>query len=121
MENYRLKRLTNSFRYAINGIWIYFKSGGNVFIHISCSIVVIICAYLFNISLIEWCLVVLCIGGVLAAEAFNTAIEKFVDLVSPDYNKIAGLVKDISAGAVLIISISSLVIGLIIFLPKILP
>ena len=60
-----------------------------------------------------------CIGGVLAAEAFNTAIERLVNLVSPQWHPIAGEVKDIAAGAVLITAIAAAIIGLMIFIPYI--
>jgi len=67
----------------------------------------------------EWAILILCCGVVIAAEMFNTAFEALVDMISPEWNSKAGLVKDISAGAVLILAITSVVIGLIIFLPKI--
>ena len=63
---------------------------------------------------------VMCFGIVLAAEGFNTAIERFVDLVSPDFHPIAGNVKDVAAGAVLICAIASAIVGVIIFLPYLL-
>jgi diacylglycerol kinase (ATP) len=71
----------------------------------------------FGINPTEWCIVVLCFGMVLAAEGFNTAIERLVDLVSPDYHPIAGDVKDVAAGAVLICAIATATIGAIIFIP----
>lgn len=71
----------------------------------------------FQITSTEWCIVLICFGLVLAAEAFNTAIERLVNLVSPDYHPIAGDVKDVAAGAVLICAIFAAIIGCIIFLP----
>ena len=71
----------------------------------------------FNISTVEWCIVLLCFAMVLAAEAFNTAIERLVNLVSPDYHTLAGDVKDIAAGAVLICAIAAAIIGVIVFIP----
>ena len=56
-------------------------------------------------------------GMVLAAEGFNTAIERLVDLVSPDFHPVAGDVKDVAAGAVLICAIAAAIIGMIIFIP----
>jgi len=58
------------------------------------------------------------IGGVFVAELFNSAIESLVDLISPDFNKKAGMIKDMAAGAVLISAVTALVAGLIIFIPK---
>jgi diacylglycerol kinase (ATP) len=65
----------------------------------------------------EWCVVLLCFGLVMAAEAFNTAIERLVNLVSPDFHPLAGDVKDVAAGAVLICAIVAAIIGLIVFIP----
>ena len=62
----------------------------------------------------------LCIGTVIAAELFNSAIERLVDLVSPEWQKVAGEVKDIAAGAVLVTAITAAIVGLIVFLPYIL-
>ena len=69
-----------------------------------------------EITRTEWLVILLCFAMVLAAEAF-TAIERLVNLVSPDYHPIAGDVKDIAAGAVLICAIFAALIGLIIFVP----
>src|SRR5699024_12017447 len=70
-----------------------------------------------EITRTEWLVILLCFAMVLAAEAFNTAIERLVNLVSPDYHPVAGDVKDIAAGAVLICAIFAAIIGLIIFVP----
>lgn len=70
-----------------------------------------------GITRTEWIMVVMCIGTVIAAELFNTAIEKLVDLVSPERHPVAGQVKDIAAGAVLICAVAAAIIGLIIFIP----
>jgi diacylglycerol kinase (ATP) len=67
----------------------------------------------------EWAILALAIGFVFSAEAFNTALETVVDLVSPDFHPLAGITKDVAAGAVLLAAISSAAAGLIIFVPKI--
>ena len=64
-----------------------------------------------------WMIIILCIGVVIAAELFNTAIEKLVDLVSPQQHPVAGQVKDIAAGAVLVCAATAAIIGLIVFIP----
>lgn len=74
---------------------------------------------MLKISITEWCFVTLCITLVIMAEAFNTAIENLTDLVSPDFHPLAGKTKDLAAGAVLIFSIGAVIVGLLIFLPKI--
>jgi diacylglycerol kinase len=77
--------------------------------------------YILKISNIEWVLIVLAIGLVIVAEAFNTAIEVDIDLTSPDYHPYARDTKDIAAGAVLLMVFMATIIALIIFVPKILP
>lgn len=83
-------------------------------------ILVIFFSFLLQISNLEWLIVIFCIGLVLTAEIFNSAIEVLTDIVSPESNPRAGLVKDMAAGAVLIAAITSAIIGLIIFVPKLL-
>lgn len=80
----------------------------------------IILGLFFGISLVEWLVVILCFGLVLGGECFNTALEALVDLVSPDYHELARVAKDAAAGAVLLFSIASFVIGFCIFFPRIL-
>ena len=92
----------------------------NFWVQCVVAITVIIFGLLLKISTAEWLFISLSIGFVLAAEVFNSAIEKLVDLVSPDFNERAGLIKDMAAGAVLIAAITSAIIGLIIFIPRIL-
>lgn len=117
---FSFSRLLRSFGYAAKGIVAsYSKNHVNIKIHTFAALTVILLGILLSISAIEWAIVVLCSGVVIAAEMINTSIEALVDMVSPEWNLKAGLVKDISAGAVLILAITSVVIGLIIFLPKI--
>lgn len=75
---------------------------------------------IFKISKIEWIILTILFSIVISGELFNTAIETVVDIASPEKNDKAKLAKDISAGAVLVLTIGSLIIGIIIFLPKIL-
>lgn len=110
------KRL-KSFTYAWKGIGSFLSKEHNAWIHCTAIIGVTLAGLLLGISRTEWLVVILCFAIVLAAEAFNTAIERLVNLVSPDYHPLAGDVKDIAAGAVLICAIASAIIGLIIFVP----
>ena len=71
-----------------------------------------------NIPSIEWVLIIICSGMVMAAEAFNTALEKMADTLHPEKNDGIGSAKDLAAGSVLITAIAALVIGIIIFAPK---
>lgn len=113
-----MKKRLRSFKYAGQGIRSVIGSEPNMRIHIVFASLVIICGFLFSLSLAEWLLCMLCIGFVMAAEMFNTAIEGLVNLVSPGQNPLAGKIKDIAAGAVLVASIISALIGLLIFVPK---
>ena len=109
-----------SFTHAIRGIAIFIKSTHSSWIQIIFALIAIYLGCVFNISNTEWIELVFAIGFVLVAESFNTAIEVDIDLTSPEYHPYARDTKDISAGAVLIASIMALIVGIIIFAPKIL-
>jgi diacylglycerol kinase len=112
------KKLFKSFRFAFNGIVELFCTEQNARIHRVICILVIAAGFLLRISRLEWCIVVLCMGMVLSAEAFNTAIEKLVDHHFPEKNETARSVKDLAAGAVLLLAIAAVVCGLLVFLPR---
>ena len=83
-------------------------------------VVCIALGFFFGISMFEWLVVVVCFGLVLGGECINSSIEAIVDLASPDYHELARKSKDAAAGGVLLFSLASLVVGLIIFVPRIL-
>ena len=107
-----------SFKYAFNGIALLVRNEHNAWIHCFAAVSVVICGFIFNLKPLEWIVIVLAIGMVLAAEAFNSAIEALADVVSPKYNEAIKHTKDLAAGAVLLLAIAAAVIGLIIFVPK---
>ena len=109
-----------SFKYAFLGILESFKVERNMKIHFTIAGVVIAGGFYFHINSIEWILCLICFGLVLSAEMMNTAIEAVTDIASPSINPKAKLAKDAAAGGVLVMAIISLIIGFIIFLPKIL-
>ena len=113
-----MKKRIKSFGYAGKGISSVIKSEPNMKIHLFIGILVLICGLVFQISITEWLICLLCFGLVLGMEMMNTAIENLVNLVSPDQHPLAGKAKDIAAGAVLICAIISVIIGLMIFVPK---
>jgi diacylglycerol kinase (ATP) len=115
-----MKKLIRSFGYAFKGVAHAAATQLNFRVHLVASVLAIFLGYFLGISVNEWQWIILCIAIVLMAELFNTAIEMLTDLVSPEYNKIAGHVKDMGAGAVVIAAIFALVTGIIIFLPKLL-
>lgn len=108
-----------SFKYAFNGLKIVFKEEYNARIHLLISLVVIICGFIFQISILEWISICFVIGLVISMEIINSAIENLSDFVSPEHHKLIKKVKDLSAAAVLFCAITSVVIGFLIFLPKI--
>ena len=113
-----MKKRIRSFGYAGRGIRVVFGTEPNMKIHIVIALLVIICGFIFSISMTEWMICLLCIGLVFGMEMMNTAIENVVDLASPNLHPLAGKAKDIAAGAVLICAIVSVIVGLLIFLPK---
>jgi diacylglycerol kinase len=113
-------KLIKSFGYALQGIYVATIEQLNIKIHFLAVVVVTTAGLFFHITAYEWCLVVICYGIVLTAELFNSAIENLVDLVSPDHHHLAGKVKDIAAGAVLISAIATAIVSLFIFLKYIL-
>lgn len=107
-----------SFGYAFKGIGILFRTQVNAQIHLLAALVITVMGFWLKLTPWEWCVIVVCMAMVLLAEALNTAVEFLVDLVSPDYHPLAGKVKDVAAGAVLI---SVMVCGIawgIIYIPK---
>ncbi len=122
MENSKngLSKRIQSFGFAFKGICELVKSEPNARIHLIATIAAIAAGFLLKISSTEWCVALIAIALVWAAEAFNTVIERLSDHLFPEYHETARIVKDVSAGAVLISAVAALVCGLIIFLPKIL-
>lgn len=113
------KNILYSFKYAFTGIISSIKKERNMKIHISIMILVILLGIILKIQKIEWIICIILFGLVISLEMINTSIEIVVDMVMPNKNENAKNAKDISAGAVLIVAITSLTIGLIIFIPKI--
>ena len=114
---YDFKKQIRSFGYAWKGLRQCIGKEQNLSFHLITTIIVIGAGVLFDITRMEWMIIILCIGMVVTAELFNTAIERLVDLVSPERHPIAGQVKDIAAGAVLVCAVAAAIIGGIIFIP----
>lgn len=112
-----MKNRIASFQYALNGIRLMFKSGPNFIIQLLIAFATLSAGLYFQLSSGKWTIILICIAGVLSAEMFNTAIEKMVNHLSPEKNKYAGEIKDLAAGAVLLFSIITAIIGIIIFYP----
>lgn len=109
-----------SFGYAIEGIIYSYKKGAHFKFHISALFLVIILGFVYSISLVEWLVIILISSAVISAEAINTAIEEACDVLHPEHHPGAKLAKHCAAGGVLILSVTAILIGLLIFVPKIL-
>ncbi len=107
-----------SFKYAFDGIWTMLKSQHNAWVHAVTTIIVFVSGILLKISNIEWCVVILAIVAVWTTEALNTAFEFLADVTNPDFHPLIKNAKDVAAGAVLIAAIGSVIIGILIFVPK---
>lgn len=116
---FSVKDRIKSFGYAFNGICLLVRSEHNAWIHIFAAVCVVAAGFLFGLSPGEWIAVVIVIGAVLAAEAVNSALESLCNLVSPGYNEHIKRTKDLAAGAVLLMAMAAAIVGLIIFVPKI--
>ncbi|WP_166964088.1 diacylglycerol kinase family protein [Yeosuana marina] len=117
-ESFFINRL-KSIGFAFKGVVCLLKTETNIKIQIAISVFVTAMGFYFNISNIEWMLQFLVIGLVMGTEGINTAIEKMADFIHPEKHNKIGLIKDIAAGAVLITSLTAIIIGLIIYIPKI--
>ncbi|MCX6275879.1 MAG: diacylglycerol kinase family protein [Bacteroidetes bacterium] len=107
-----------AFGFAAKGLAEAIRTQFNIRFHFVATLVAIGMGFYFSISVTEWCFIIFAIAIVWIAELLNTALEYITDFVSPEYNDIAGKVKDIAASAALVAAIASAVIGLIIFIPK---
>jgi len=104
-------------KFALNGIRLG-CSQRNFIIQSVISGLVVMAGFIFQLTMVEWCIVLICIAGVLSLELLNSVIELIVDQISPEYSVFAKQAKDMAAGAVLIGAVVSAIIGLIIFIPK---
>jgi diacylglycerol kinase len=116
---FSFKKRLMSFKYAFNGLRILIRDEHNSRIHVFVAVCVLAAGWLLKITAYEWIAVIFCIGLVIALEMINSAIENIADFVSPERHAMIKKIKDLSAGAVFVGAVVSVIIGLIIFLPKI--
>ncbi len=112
-------KFSESVGHALDGVHYTINHERNFRIELFFAILVSLASFFLKVSLIEWSILVLVIGMVLSLEMVNTAIERSIDLVTKDYKELARIAKDVSAGAVFIMSAFSVILGILIFLPKI--
>ncbi|MED3661528.1 diacylglycerol kinase family protein [Ureibacillus sp. FSL K6-8385] len=113
----RMRNFFRSFRFAFEGILLASKER-NMRFHLVSAVIVVIAGLWTRLSALEWLVLIITIALVIGLEMVNTAIEYVVDMASPDFHPMAKAAKDVAAGAVLVFAIASVIIGLIIFLPK---
>src|SRR4051794_16809184 len=114
LKDKKRRGLLFSFKYAIEGIQHGIIHERNLKIHTICAVLVIILGFFYQIDLVEWMFILFAIGGMLSLELINTAIERMVDYISPQYHLLAKQAKDVAAGAVFIYAFMSVMIGCII-------
>ena len=114
-----MKKFLLSFTFAFKGLGYAYRTQLNFKVHTFAALLAIILGVIYKISTQEWLWILLAIGLVLISELLNTALEVLVDLVSPGFHPKAGAVKDVSAAAVLVMAFLAVLIGLIVFVPKV--
>ena len=117
-ESFAKNRL-RSIGFALRGAALLIRTEASIKTQVFIAILVTAAGFYFEISNTEWMLQIFAIALVLGIEGLNTAVEKLSDFVQPEYDAKIGFVKDISAGAVMLVSIAASIVGLIIYLPKI--
>ena len=112
-----IKKFLLSFTYPIKGLKYAYRNEQNLAVDIGVALIVVIAV--FKVNPVEWAILALTIGLVISCELINTAIEAVVDLVTEDYHPLAKVAKDTAAAAVFVFAIVAIIVGLIIFLPKV--
>lgn len=116
-RNFIVNRL-HAVKYAAKGFWILITTESSIQAQIIIAIIVTIAGFILNISATEWLFQIMAIGLVLVAESLNTALERTADFIHPNKHKKIEIIKDIAAGAVFFAAITAIIIGLIIYVPK---
>jgi diacylglycerol kinase len=108
-----------SFVYALRGIRHVIRTQHNAWLHVVATAAVLLLGFSLSISGIEWCCLIVCLTVVWTAEAFNTALESLTDLITPEFHPLAGIAKDVAAGAVLIAAVGTAMVGALVFVPHV--
>jgi diacylglycerol kinase (ATP) len=113
------RKTARSFACAISGFCWFASHERHAGLHLSAALAVVIAGVVLRINRVEWCLVLCCVGGVIAAEMLNTAVERLCDRVTQNREEDIRRIKDVSAGAVLVVSLAAAGVGLCVFGPRI--
>lgn len=114
------KKISGGFIYAFNGLRIFIKEEYNSRIHFIAALCVLTASFIFRISVYEWLAVIFASGLVISLELINTAIEEIADFISPEKNEKIKKIKDLSAAGVLVGAVTAFIIGLIVFILRLL-
>ncbi len=118
MTKYKRQNFANTFKNARKGMRLTIKSERNIRVHFFVAALVLITAYCLHFSIIQFCILILTISSVISAEMFNSAIEFALDATFHNkYSRMVGMAKDIAAGAVMVVTISAVMIGVLLFAP----
>jgi diacylglycerol kinase len=118
-KRFSISERVKSVSFALQGLGTFFITQHNAWIHLGSAFLAIFLGYYFGLNSIEWCWITVAIVLVFICEMFNTALEFLCDVVSPNIHPQIKRVKDVSAAAVLIAAIGAVIIGAIVFVPKI--
>ncbi|MBY0432598.1 MAG: diacylglycerol kinase family protein [Cyclobacteriaceae bacterium] len=110
-----MNRFFKSVGFAWRGVHVAWREQRHLKIHTACALAVMAAGFAVGLSRVEWIVVVIAIALVFVAELINSSIEELVNLVSPEHRPLAGKVKDIAAGAVLVAAIAAVVLGVLVF------
>ncbi|MGN0489537.1 MAG: diacylglycerol kinase family protein [Ruminococcus sp.] len=110
-----MKHQVNSFKVAFQGIWYTIKSESHMRFHMVAGLYVILFSFFYNLSKVQWAIIILLIASVMVAEVFNTCLEQLCNLNTDSYDPIAKIAKDIAAGAVLILSFAAAAVGFLFY------
>lgn len=117
-KSYIINRI-KSIKYALKGALILLRTEASIQVQFTIAILVTVAGFYFDISKIEWIMQSFAIGLVMGIEALNSAIEALSDFIHPQHHKKIGLIKDISAGSVFLAAIAAIVVGILIYYPKV--
>ncbi len=120
MTKFKKQNFSNTFKNARKGMRLTLKSERNLRIHLFVAALVLITAYCLNFSITKFCILLLTIAAVISAEMFNSAIEFSLDAIFHNkYSRMVGMAKDIAAGAVMVVTITAVMIGVLLFAPPV--
>ena len=114
-----LNNRIKSIGYAFKGAYHLITTEASIKVQFAFGIIMTIAGFYFELSTTEWIIQILVIALIMTVEGINTAIEEIANFIHPELNKKIGLIKDISAGAVFIFALAAIIIGLLIYAPKI--